>query len=169
MDRYIKELADRLNTLESTMHGTNEIPMTYLGHENPALGRRSEEFSPPPTSDSIPRKRTHSTSEFGGTLFSQRTQPSWSPSNVARTLPNLPPSVPGFSSQPPVFKVSNLIPSLPSGIGGAELGSSQEWRGEVTNEHHLQATPLDHLPSSIAEHQVDWDDSLVDGYSTPLD
>ncbi|CAG8953457.1 hypothetical protein HYFRA_00010207 [Hymenoscyphus fraxineus] len=65
--RYIKELADRLHTLEGHVaaNGGENAPANFVGDH--LQHRESDEFSPPPNSENTQRKRTFSnlSTDFG--------------------------------------------------------------------------------------------------------
>ncbi|KAH7346398.1 hypothetical protein BKA65DRAFT_399483 [Rhexocercosporidium sp. MPI-PUGE-AT-0058] len=93
---YIKELADRLNTLEGAIHGQGSemIPQYLTQQESQPQHRPSEEFSPPPQGET-PRKRTYSAvsgGDFGSPFMAQRQLNSWGqpqqdpPRNLAHTV-----------------------------------------------------------------------------------
>ncbi|KAH6713932.1 hypothetical protein BKA61DRAFT_483280 [Leptodontidium sp. MPI-SDFR-AT-0119] len=138
---YIKELADRLNTLEGAIHGQGgEMIPQYLTHqESPAQHRPSEEFSPPPPGET-PRKRTYSAvsgGEFGSPFMSQRQIGSWSQPqqdplrNLTHSAAPYTPSQPAPTGQ--MFREPNYSPN--------GLQSQPTWR---------QPPPEAARPQSIA-------------------
>jgi hypothetical protein len=163
--RYIKELADRLNTLEGAMQA-GEIPvsqhMSY--HESPLQRRESDEFSPPPSADTMPRKRTFSSvsgGEFGTPYLPQRPVSGWPPQDQPpRHLPQPPqsfsPSQPA-SATPQLFREPNYSPNglqpLPQWRNPPESSQRPSSSFEGLTQESVQA---DHIP--------DWDESIVDGY-----
>lgn len=85
---YIKELADRLHTLEGAMH-SGEIVQQYIPQsENPILRRDSGDFSPPQNSDGISRKRRMSTVTDFGPYLVQQPLAAWNqqPQDTSRQL-----------------------------------------------------------------------------------
>jgi hypothetical protein len=70
---YIKELAERLNTLESQMQPSMaHTDMQYNGMQDVSSPRGYQEFSPPIDSSLLSRKRTYSMSEgLAGSSFPQ--------------------------------------------------------------------------------------------------
>lgn len=99
-----------------------EIPVAqYLPHHESPLQRRvSEEFSPPPSAENHPKKRTYSSvsnSEFGTPYIPQRQLSNWPAHETPRHLPH--PS-PGRSSAqlPPVTSQAFRDPDYsPNGLG----------------------------------------------------
>jgi len=90
---YIKELADRLNTLEGAIHGqAGEMVPQYMTHqESPTQHRPSEEFSPPPQGET-PRKRTYSAvsgGDFGSPFMAQRQVGTWGQQQQQEPLRNM--------------------------------------------------------------------------------
>jgi hypothetical protein len=159
--RYIKELADRLNTLEGAMQA-GEIPVPqYLPHnDNPLQRRESEDFSPPPSAENLAKKRTYSSvsgGEFGTPYLPQRPLSSW-PTQETRHLPH--PS-PGYSAAqlPPVnsqnFRDSNYSPN--------GLGPLPQWKPapEAVRRQSagFEGAMQDHGHS---ERAVEWDGAVVD-------
>lgn len=140
--RYIKELAERLNTLESQMQPSmSHADMQYQMNEV-SSPRGYQEFSPPMDGSLLSRKRTFSMSEgFSSSAFPQppfqhRTQPigSWSSFTQAQTLqPNMANVNPGDTS--------NILPDFLTGTmgnGTAAKNGVPFWSSGDT-EHGLPA------------------------------
>ncbi|CZR51973.1 related to RGT1 Regulator of glucose-induced genes [Phialocephala subalpina] len=156
---YIKELADRLVTLESQVQGTNQsgdLGAGYLSqHESPNQ-RRSEEFSPPPNPDNQRKRQFSAVSNDFGNYLPQRNPTSWSPSDPARHLPH--PTPVTYASQPAtqaVFKEPNYSTN--------GMPTELEWRGAP--QQHSQTTFAGSSgPEIPPTHVLDWDESVVDSY-----
>lgn len=159
---YIKELADRLNTLEGAMHA-GEIPVSqYLPHrDSPPQRRESDEFSPPPSSENLPKKRLFTSGpggEFNASFQQPRSHSGWTPAQEPpRHLPH--PS-PGYSPAqlPPVslqLRDGNYAHN-PNG-----LSPVPQWRTALEPARAL----LDGdamQGQSHSERTPDWDDSVLD-------
>ncbi|KAF7861969.1 hypothetical protein EAF04_007850 [Stromatinia cepivora] len=156
---YIKELADRINTLEGQVQGTE---MPQYSHPQEILQRRpSEEFSPTPNPDQIPRKRGYSSISGSGEFVSpyqqQSMPPNWIPQEQQprSSIPNPAYSarLPG-STQLPTREQNyspNLMVSQQKWVNAPDVGSS----GEAVN----------HTSQSHSEDAVEWiDDSLLESY-----
>jgi hypothetical protein len=161
--RYIKELADRLNTLEGAMQQAGEIPVAqYLHQDSPAQRRGSEEFSPPPNADNMQRKRTYSSvsGDFGTPYQPQRPAAGWASQEPPRHLPH--PSAFGTpQSAPPVathvFRDPNYSPN--------GLQPAPQWR-TAPEPLRRQSSSFDNMAQadhSRPERVADWDESIVDG------
>ncbi|PCH04599.1 Hypothetical protein PENO1_022070 [Penicillium occitanis (nom. inval.)] len=105
---YIKELAERLNTLESQMQPPMaQQDIQYQGMSEISPPRGYHEFSPPIDGNLLGRKRTFSMSEgihglpLTGPTFTPRGQ-----ATVGETTVNLPESYPLFSMHQPQAKLS---------------------------------------------------------------
>ncbi|KAI9756210.1 MAG: transcriptional repressor general negative regulator of transcription subunit 4 [Chaenotheca gracillima] len=170
---YIKELADRLITLENSMMtpgGANEIPYAPMeaGDHSP---RMSEDFSPqsanPPHARSS-RKRTHSASnEFQTPNYSHTMhRPSiggspWPPQELSRHLP-LPPA----GLQNPATPQSNssfMEQGHPSrsqySPNGGIQSHLQGMRENVTYDTDPRIAEQD-----VGDGSFDWDEKAVDEY-----
>ncbi|KHJ32922.1 putative glucose-responsive transcription factor [Erysiphe necator] len=74
---YIKELADRLHTLEGAMHSGEIVSQFISQGENPILRRDSEEFTPPHNTDNVSMKRRISATTDFGPYSAQQSLASW--------------------------------------------------------------------------------------------
>jgi hypothetical protein len=163
--RYIKELADRLNTLEGAMQaGEIPVPQHISYHDSPLQRRESDEFSPPPNAETMPRKRTYSSvsgGEFGTPYLPQRPVSSW----TAQDQPprHLPHPSPSFSSSQPVSATPQLFrePNYsPNGLQPLPL-----WRSPPESSQRPSSS-FEGLTQEVVQvdHASDWDDAIVDGY-----
>jgi hypothetical protein len=149
---YIKELADRLNTLEGAMQA-GEIPQfTSLHHEG---GSRpgSNEYSPPPNMDQ--RKRTFSSisNEFSSPAYqAQRPSVGWSSAEASRQLP--PPNYSGDQAQSG-FRTHYS----PNGLAPQAVWSN----APDTLRTNASFGSMGQADQSYPDHKVDWDDSLING------
>ncbi len=159
--RYIKELADRLNTLEGAIHGGDMVQQYLPHHDSPTQRRTSEEFSPPPNADT-PRKRTYSAvsgGDFGSPFVTQRPLSNWSQHEPQRHLPHPTPPLPSSQSAPSgqqTFREPNYSPN--------GLQPTPQWR-TAPELSRLQSGAFENAgqdPSHPA-HAVDWDEATVDG------
>lgn len=160
---YIKELADRLVTLESQVQGSNQSGEGNLGagylsqHESPNQ-RRSEEFSPPPIPDNQRKRQFSAVSNDFGNYLPQRNPTSWSPSDPARHLPHPPPVT--YASQAAtqaIFKEPNYSTN--------GMPTELEWRG-APQQHSQPTFPGSSAPEILPTHVLDWDESVVDRYDS---
>ncbi|KAB8294079.1 hypothetical protein EYC80_009533 [Monilinia laxa] len=157
---YIKELADRINSLEGQVQGSGSgsgIPQHYQ-HPQEDLQRRpscSEEFSPTPNPEQINRKRDYSSISGSGEFVSpyqqQRSASNWLPqeqqprSSIANS--QYPTSLP--------TREQNYSPNL--------MVSQQKWLNAPDVGNTIDAIP--HASQTHGEGAVDWiDDSLLESY-----
>lgn len=162
--RYIKELADRLNTLEGAMQQAGDIPVQqYLHQDSPLQRRGSEEFSPPPNADNMQRKRTYSSvsGDFGTPYQPQRPATGWASQEPPRHLPHPSSSFATPQSAPPgathVFREPNYSPN--------GLQPAPQWRTgpepiRRQSSSFESMTPAEHAHQ---ERVADWDEGIVDG------
>jgi hypothetical protein len=164
--RYIKELADRLGQLEGAMQASEMPVPTYL-HDSPLQRRGSEDFSPPPSQEHHPKKRTYSSvsgSEFGTPYLAHRSVSAWPTHESPRHLPA---PVSGFAATPlpPVTSQAFRDPIYsPNG-----LAPLPQWKTAPEPPHHQSAAfenaIQDRAPS---ESPLEWDDTTVDRYGNAL-
>lgn len=171
---YIKELADRLNNLESQF-GQGQIPSHHLAageapymqaFNDDSLGQRlaeGPEFSPPPGSGG--RKRTHSVSEGqygrenGAYLATLRQDAQWN--DPSRTLPQLPPM-----QNPPTQQTGTADfgavrqPVSPTSTGNAWRHGSQHNAARES----VGTTYDSNIDEADAVAAVEWDETVVDEY-----
>ena len=162
VSRYIKELADRLNTLEGALQA-GEIPVQQYIHQDSPLQRRgSEEFSPPPNSDNMQRKRTYSSvsGDFGTPYQPQRPATGWASQEPPRHLPHPSAFATPQSAPPPathVFRDPNYSPN--------GLQPAPQWRS-APEPLRRQSSSFENVPQidpSFADRVVDWDEGTVEG------
>ena len=150
---YIKELADRLNNLESSMQ-SGEIQYTPMQHDGtPPQGQ--EEYSPPPNGGSS-RKRTYSTisNDFGASIQNHRPSVSWNPQEPQRNIPPGPyPATPDQSQigYRPQYSPNGMAPQpvWANGPDAARRPSAAFDGYSHTNHNHIEI-------------KLEWDDALVD-------
>ncbi|KAF4631153.1 hypothetical protein G7Y89_g6986 [Cudoniella acicularis] len=162
---YIKELADRLNTLEGAMQA-GEIPVApFLAthSENPMQRRASDEFSPPPNPEGGPRKRTYSSlsTEFSTPYQPQRPPSGWASQELPRHSTN---ASPAFTTPQPtpgpvhMFREPNYSPN--------GLQPTPQWRKPPEVPRPQSSSFEGMLPNdqSQLDHTPGWDDALIEGY-----
>lgn len=159
--RYIKELADRLNTLEGQMQA-GEIPVSqYLPHHDAISHRRqSDEFSPPPNGEP-PRKRAYSSisNEYGSPYQPQRSSTSWASQEPARHQPHFssqfatPQSAPGSSQ---LFREPNYSPNGLQPLATWKTSAEPVRPQSISSENMKQG---EHVHS---QNMVEWDDAIID-------
>ncbi|KUJ23072.1 uncharacterized protein LY89DRAFT_166528 [Mollisia scopiformis] len=143
---YIKELADRLNTLESAVHA-GEVPMNFLHQESPTQRRPSEEYSPPPNPET--RKRGHSAVSND---YTPSRPANWN-SPETRHVPHPPPAT--YQPQAGFFKDSDY----------ASNGLQQPSSWKMAPEQHLQDASTFVVTQDVnSEYAHGWDESIIDGY-----
>ncbi|CZT07565.1 related to RGT1 Regulator of glucose-induced genes [Rhynchosporium agropyri] len=161
---YIKELADRLNTLEGAIHGQGgEMVPQYNPHqESSAQHRPSVEFSPPPPGDT-PRKRTYSTAsggEFGSPFLAQRQLGSWGQSQDP--LRNMAHGYPMTSNQNAptgqMFRDPNYSPN--------GLQTQPSWKQPPPDVTRPQTSAYENVPQdhNYSERKLEPNDAIFDGY-----
>lgn len=183
--RYIKELADRLNTLENSMIPPPSGEMQYAQAEAEAHSpRASEEYSPLSSSaagsSKQPRKRTHSvTNEPSNTAYLQHLPPrasvsGWSAQDAPRHLPH-----PASTLQTPQTPHSASSAGDPSTYNqpfrsqfSPNGGHAQPVWGHGPPELTRAASssgPYDPIESRSSEHEqntaiLEWHEQTVDEY-----
>ncbi|RKF77979.1 putative transcriptional regulatory protein [Golovinomyces cichoracearum] len=142
---YIKELADRLHTLEGAMHSGEMTHQFVPQHENSLQRRDSENYSPPPSIDSFSRKRRISATTDFGPYLAQKPLASWN-------------SVPQDASRHLAQTSSGLVSpqTAPSGTNAFQEATNSPtslqtaiWRNEPAQFRHLSDAVED-----LANHQV---------------
>lgn len=158
---YIKELADRLNTLEGAIHhgGDMSVPTQFLGQSNDGLHRESDEFSPPPNPEGSQRKRTHSSisGDFNSPYPNQRPPSAWPPpQDQPRQFPQSSYAAPQ-SGHGPLFRDPDYS-STPNG-----LPPTPQWRNSP--ELHRQSSsfegviPIEH---GQIDHKTELSDAIIE-------
>lgn len=162
---YIKELADRLHTLEGVMQA-NDVPIAQFlpQHDNPSQQRRgSEEFSPAPHMDSMTRKRTFSATsgDLPSPYQPHRPHAGWVSQEPPRHLPH--PSSSFSTPQPAptahMFRDPNYSPS--------SLQQVAQWKNppeSLRRQSSSFESMLQGAEHGSGEYTAEWDDSIVDGY-----
>jgi hypothetical protein len=163
--RYIKELADRLNTLEGAMQ-SGEIPQFGPLHHESASRRGSNEYSPPPNIDvsQQQRKRTFSTisSDFSPLYQPQRPSVGWAPPEPSR---HLPPPASVYQISPPVSAEQNQTLFRPTHYSPNGLAPQPTWRKSSDSAIRPSSfEPIAQAEQMQADPNVEWDDSIIDGY-----
>jgi hypothetical protein len=123
--RYIKELADRLNTLENSMQA-GEIQYAPMITDD-GTSRLSDDFSPPPSNNSMnrfSRKRTHSVSMSNDAH------------NQANYYGQHRPSIGASSWEPP-----RHLPHPTSGLGAPQTPQSSSGMDGTTAAYRSQFSP----------------------------
>ncbi|TAQ89346.1 hypothetical protein B7494_g2339 [Chlorociboria aeruginascens] len=156
---YIKELADRLNTLEGAMQAS-DIPVgQYVQHHDGLPQRRSsDDASPPKDTENPQRKRTHSS--VSGETFPpyqpQRTATTWNSQELPRHLPH-PSQSASATSQ--TFREPNYSPN--------SIQPAPQWK-KVPEILRRQSSSYDSTtqgdPSYIAEQTPEWDEAIINSY-----
>jgi hypothetical protein len=162
--RYIKELADRLNTLEGAMQ-SGEIPQFGPLHHESASRRGSNEYSPPPNIDvSQQRKRTFSTisSDFSPLYQPQRPSVGWAPPEPSR---HLPPPASVYQISPPVSAEQSQHLFRPTHYSPNGLAPQPTWR--KASDSAIRPGSFEQIAQAEqiqADLNVEWDDSIIDEY-----
>jgi hypothetical protein len=160
--RYIKELADRLNTLEGAMQAGEMPQFTPLQHHEGGSRRGSNEYSPTPGIEGAQqRKRTFSSisNEFSSPAYQpQRPSIGWSSAEAPRHLP--PPAtyqMPVSGEQPQASFRTHYSPNglAPQAVWSNAPDTAQRAGGSFGSM--VQAE------QSYPDHKVEWDDNLVTG------
>ncbi|KAH8816177.1 hypothetical protein F5884DRAFT_212493 [Xylogone sp. PMI_703] len=152
---YIKELADRLNTLEGAMQA-GELPSYLAHHDSPTQRRTSEEFTPPPNVDGTQRKRTYSSiSNEYGTPYQPQRSSGWGLQDSQRQHP---PSfaTPQTGGSGQMFREPNYSPN--------GLQPTPTWRNQPEHRPSAQFEGAAALEQSTIEHGPEWDDGIVEQY-----
>ncbi|KAI9818788.1 MAG: Glucose-responsive transcription factor [Pycnora praestabilis] len=138
---YIKELADRLITLENSMQPTQHSDMQYGSmNEDNTSPRASDEFSPPPPSSATsrnPRKRTHSASDSMQSPAYMQTLPQRSGERL--------PLVGGWSAQDPPRH-------LPHPVSGLQNPQTPQSGSSISDMNHIPPHYRSNLsPNGVAQ------------------
>ncbi|ESZ89727.1 hypothetical protein SBOR_9890 [Sclerotinia borealis F-4128] len=156
---YIKELADRINTLEGQVQG-NDMPQQYPQAQE-ILQRPSEEFSPSPNPEQIPRKRGYSSVSGAGEFVSpyqqQRSASNWIPQDQQprSSIPN--------PTYPAPLPGSTQLPTREQNYSPTAMVSQQKWVNAPDAGSSAEA--VIHTSQSHGEDAVEWiDDSLLESY-----
>jgi hypothetical protein len=163
MCRYIKELADRLNTLEGAMQA-GEIPTFGALHHESISRRGSNEYSPPPNHEGTQqRKRTYSTisNEFSPAYQPQRPNVAWAAVDPPRHLP--PPQSP-YQMSPPVS--SESAQPYRSQYSPNGIAPQPSWRNEpdLTIRPNTSFESVGQTEQLHPDHKIEWSNQIVDGY-----
>lgn len=160
MSRYIKELAERVQTLEGSI-----APAHHYQHQDGHSQRRdSQEFSPPQESDNMQRKRTYSSvsgGEYGQPYQPQRPISGWASQDLPRHLPHpssafaTPQSAPSTSTN--LFQQPNYSPN--------GLAPTPQWRAapDALRQQGSSYEVVAQTDHGYPERVADWDESIVDG------
>ncbi|TEY40873.1 hypothetical protein BOTCAL_0416g00050 [Botryotinia calthae] len=159
---YIKELADRINTLEGQVQGS-EMPQYQQSQE--ILQRRpSEEFSPTPNPEQIPRKRGYSSISGVGEFNSpyqnqqQRSASNWIPqerprSSISNSSYPTSAQLPGTTQLPTREQTYSPNMTVPQ----------QKWVNAPDVSGSVEA--VNHTSQPQSEDPVEYiDDSLLESY-----
>lgn len=162
---YIKELADRLNTLEGAIqHGELPVSNQLMSHSNDGFRRPSDEFSPPPNAETGQQKRTFSniSGEFG-TAYQPQRPANWANSQATQsqsqqlqqTSPYATPQ--SAQGQPNNFREPDYSPSCPA--------PTPHWRNppdtarqDSSSESVLPVEPIQ------PEQHFELSDAVIEGY-----
>ena len=154
---YIKELADRLHTLEGAMHSGEIVPQ-YL----PSTERRgSEDFSPSLSTENMSRKRRFSTTAEFGAYLTQRPLASWdTPSQDAPR--NLPQTSSDLASPQTASAVAHMFRETNYSPNGLQTAI---WRNEPEQPRQSSSSydDLDHDQASPKK-EIQWDHGTLDAY-----
>lgn len=153
--RYIKELADRLNNLESSMQ-SGEIQYAPLQHDGtPPQGQ--EEYSPPPNGGPSARKRTYSTisNDFNTSLQNHRPSVNWTSQEQQRHIP------PGttYPANPDQSQIGYRPQYSPNGMAPQPIwadGPDSARRPSASFEGYT------HANNNHIESRLEWNDALMD-------
>ncbi|KAI9736562.1 MAG: Glucose-responsive transcription factor [Claussenomyces sp. TS43310] len=162
---YIKELADRLNTLEGAMQA-GEIPQFTGLHHDGTPRRASDEYTPPPPpiEATEARKRTYSSisNEFASGYQPQRPTAGWPATDASRQPPHPTSGYQGTTQiSPDQTKSPYRSQYSPNGMAPQPM-----WRNGPETARRA-STSFDSMPPpdhNNLEPKVEWDDSLVEGY-----
>jgi len=141
-------------------------PQPYL-QEGPLQRQTSDEFSPPPNTDNMARKRTYSSvsGDLGAQYASQRPSASgWTTQEAPRHIPT-PGSAYGTPSAGPstathVFREPNYSPNA--------FQPTPKWRN-APDPPQPQGSSFENITGeqSYLESAGDWSESIVEGYAMP--
>ncbi|QSZ35944.1 hypothetical protein DSL72_007066 [Monilinia vaccinii-corymbosi] len=161
---YIKELADRINSLEGQVQGSgggggggSGIPQHYQ-HPQEDLQRRpscSEDFSPTPNPEQITRKRDYSSISGAGEFVS--------PYQQQRSASNWIPQEPQARSSISNSSYPTSVPTREQNYSPSMMVSQQKWLNAPDLANAVDAAT--HTSHPLGEDAVDWiDDSLLESY-----
>ncbi|KAI9790970.1 MAG: Glucose-responsive transcription factor [Peltula sp. TS41687] len=180
---YIKELADRLNTLENSIMPAQPPEMQYVPLDHPSHSpRATDDFSPPPVGGTDmsgqARRRTYSVSNdlsSTGYLHNLPQRPSlggWSSNDASRHLPHPGSAFPNPQTPQSVSDMNNARSNhsqlSPNGVnqsfwkhGSTDLGrrDSISMPGE---SHENRIGEPNHVDSAM----VEWNEKTVDLYDS---
>ncbi len=141
-----------------------EIPVAqYLPHHDSPLQRRgSEDFSPPPSQENLPKKRTYSSvsgSEFGTPYVPPRSVSGWPAHESPRHVPHTSPSYSSIQL-PPVTSQPFRDPNYSSN----GLGPIPQWKTAPDPPRRQSAAAFEGMVQdhSHSERAVEWDDAMVE-------
>jgi hypothetical protein len=146
--------------------GELPVPQYLPHHESPLQRQPSDEFSPPPNSDNMQRKRTFSSvsGEFVTPHQPQRYASGWASQEPPRHLPHpsstfaTPQSAPGATQ---MFREPNYSPN--------GLQPISQWRNAPEPPHRQSSFEgMVQVDRNHTDHSAEWDDAIVDGYVSPL-
>ncbi|PBP27742.1 C6 finger domain-containing protein [Diplocarpon rosae] len=155
---YIKELADRLATIEGAVHGT-DIGQQYIPHhESLQQPRASQEYSPPLTSAPL-GKRTYSAisasgGDFGSPVLAQSSLSQWNQQESQRNTPQQASSFAQPLTGQHMFREPNYSPN--------GLQPSPQWRNAPETPRRLPNVFETSAPDS--GHSPEWNEPIVDEY-----
>lgn len=147
--RYIKELADRINSLESqlqpTATGQADVHYQTLNEEGSPAARGYHEFSPAVDSNLLPRKRTYSMSEGVGTMMGL-------PVNQGPRQP----SVGGWPA------ISQAKDAQPYALAGLEAYAAQNGAPKVTQPFWSHGQPTADIEPTEEVTPIEIDEKVLD-------
>ncbi|KAI6711501.1 hypothetical protein JHW43_005985 [Diplocarpon mali] len=154
---YIKELADRLATIEGAVHGTDMGQQYIPHHESLQQRRASQELSPPP--NSAPGKRTYSAisasgGDFDSPVLAQRSLSHWDQQESQRNVSQQAPSFTQPLTGQHLFREPNYSPS--------GLQPSPQWRNAP--ETPRRQNNLFESTAQDPGHPLDWNERIIDEY-----
>lgn len=160
--RYIKELADRLNTLEGAMQAGEMPQFTPLQHHEGGSRRGSNEYSPTPGIEGAQqRKRTFSSisNEFSSPAYQpQRPSIGWSSAEAPRHLP--PPATYQMAVSGEQPQASFRTHYSPNGLAPQAVWSNAP---DTAQRAGGSFGSMGQAEQSYPDHKVEWDDNLVTG------
>ncbi|PQE17697.1 C6 finger domain-containing protein [Rutstroemia sp. NJR-2017a BVV2] len=160
---YIKELADRINTLEGAMQSSDLPVGSYPPPQDSPMQRRpSEEFSPTPNPEHLVRKRGYSSisgsaGESNSPYPPPRSASNWAPQDQPRPTNQ---STPGFAPQQlvpiPLPRDTNYSPT--------NMASHQQWANAPDYTQNSSLDAVAHIAQSHNDQPIEWDENIVDSY-----
>ncbi|KAI1004766.1 hypothetical protein K3495_g3451 [Podosphaera aphanis] len=158
---YIKELADRLHTLEGAMHSGEMVPQFLPQNESSMNRRCSDEFSSSPTTETFSRKRKFSTATELGAYLTQRPSGFWNstPQDDSHHLPHSSSALESPSTVPAVAQVSRDTNYSPTKM------QNSKWRNELEqlNCPAESMEDLGHIKIN-SDRNVNFDDAVLEDY-----